>query len=151
MDELIDRKKLSAVMTEVGLDMTRGAGTAPASSLYFQPVTNGHTETPSRLSRVLPRTLPGKNPCYVPWRQWVGKKTWPLAAGPAPTPHKQPHYCRDTTLPPPYFNTSVPPLVFGDLGAIIENSVPTSQLHNFSGKFTFERLTSCPYYNVKLS
>ena len=24
MDELIDRKKLSAVMTEVGLDMTRG-------------------------------------------------------------------------------------------------------------------------------
>ena len=113
MDELIDRKKLSAVMTEVGLDMTRGAGTAPTSSLYFQPVTNGHTETPSRLSRVLPRTLPGKNPCYVPWRQWVGKKTWPLAAGPAPTPHKQPHYCRDTTLPPPYFNTYVPSLVFG--------------------------------------
>ena len=107
MDELIDRKKLSAVMTEVGLDMTRGAGTAPTSSLYFQPVTNGHTETPSRLSRVLPRTLAGKNPCYVPWRQWVGKKTWPLAAGPAPTPHKQPHYCRDTTLPPPYFNTFV--------------------------------------------
>ena len=27
-----------------------------------------------------------------------------------------------------------------DWGAIIENSVPTSQLHNFSGKFTFERL-----------
>ena len=107
MDELIDRKKLSAVMTEVGLDMTRGAGTAPTSSLYFQPVTNGHTETPSRLSRVLPRTHPGKKPCYVPWRQWVGKKTWPLAAGPAPTPHKQPHYCRDTTIAPPYFNTSV--------------------------------------------
>ena len=27
-----------------------------------------------------------------------------------------------------------------DQRAIIENSVPTSQLHNFSGKFTFERL-----------
>ena len=74
MDELIDRKKLSAVMTEVGLDMTRGAGSAPTSSLYFQPVTNGHTETPSRLSRVLPRTLPGKNPCYVPRRQWWVRK-----------------------------------------------------------------------------
>ena len=74
MDELIDRKKLSAVMTEVGLDMTRGAGSAPTSSIYFQPVTNGHTETPSRLSRVLPRTLPGKNPCYVPWRQWWVRK-----------------------------------------------------------------------------
>ena len=74
MDELIDRKKLSAVMTEVGLDMTRGPGTAPTSSLYFQPVTNGLTETPSRLSRVLPRTLPGKNPCYVPWRQWWVRK-----------------------------------------------------------------------------
>ena len=110
MDELIDRKKLSAVMTEVGLDMTRGAGSAPTSSIYFQPVTNGHTETPSRLSRVLPRTLPGKNPCYVPRRQWVGKKTWPLAAGPAPTPHKQPHYSRDTTLSTTllsYFCTSV--------------------------------------------
>ena len=31
-------------------------------------------------------------------------------------------------------------VVFSELRAIIENSVPTSQLHNFSGKFTFERL-----------
>ena len=76
MDELIDRKKLSAVMTEVGLDMTRGPDPPLLlpSSIYFQPVTNGHTETPSRLSRVLPRTLPGKNPCYVPRRQWWVRK-----------------------------------------------------------------------------
>lgn len=77
--------------------------------------------------------------------RWPGATALPVArleASPAHTPHNlhitgaaHAHSHGDLLV-----STCTSVITWLHLWAIIENSVPTSQLHNFSGKFTFERL-----------